>query len=182
MVNGPSWEPLRPLKNYLDAPAKSGVYEIGFRKDGFMAKQATAYGLHAVGYPTSFYPMYVGKHERSMRQRLGEHFIGVNSLGRHRRGSKASASIREFYRELLPELERQQARVPRAMRFPLDGLFFTCIPLEDAAQFESMVRLAHFDYPWNRRDEKDARDQAAGTESADFGYIYQQKAVRFIGG
>ncbi|MFC6978398.1 hypothetical protein [Microbulbifer taiwanensis] len=128
MVNGPSWEPLRPLKNYLDAPAKSGVYEIGFRKDGFMAKQATAYGLHAVGYPTSFYPMYVGKHERSMRQRLGEHFIGVNSLGRHRRGSKASASIREFYRELLPELERQQARVPRAMRFPLDGLFLPVSP------------------------------------------------------
>lgn len=182
MVNGSSWEPLRPLKDYLDAPAKSGVYEIGFRKDGYMAKQATAFGLHAVGYPVNFYPMYVGKCMRSLRERLGQHFIGVNSLGRRRRGSKASQSIKEYYDELLPELKRQEARLPKAMRFPLDGLYFTCIPLEDAAQFESMIRMGHFEYPWNRRDEAEARDQAAGTESADFGYIYQQKAVRFIGG
>lgn len=121
--------------------------------------------------------MYVGKHERSMRQ----HFIVVNSLGRHRRGSKASASIREYFKEILPELKRQEARLPKAMRFPLDGLFFTCIPLEDAAQFESMVRLGHFDYPWNRRDEAGARGLAAGTTSADFGYEYKQKATLFFG-
>lgn len=181
MVNGPSWEPLRPLKDYLDAPAKSGVYEIGFRRDGYMARQATAYGLHAVGYPTNFSPMYVGKHERSMRQRLGEHFIGLNSKGQRRRGSKASKSIKQYYKDL-PGLLKRSAEIPREWQFPLDGLFFTCIPLDDAAQFESMVRLGHFDYPWNRRDESGAREQAAGSQSSDFGYIYGQKAIRFVGG
>ncbi|WP_250458773.1 hypothetical protein [Microbulbifer litoralis] len=180
-MNGPSWEKLRPLKNYLDAPDKPGVYEIGFRKEAYIANQGTAFGLHAAGYPTNFFPMYVGKHEGSIRKRLGEHFIGVNARGEHRTGSKASKSIKSYYKELLPKLQSMQAKIPAELSFPLEGLYFTCIPLTEPKKFESMVRLGHFDYPWNRRDERAARESAEGTESLDFGYIYGQKAVRFIG-
>ncbi|AWF82508.1 hypothetical protein BTJ40_17760 [Microbulbifer sp. A4B17] len=181
MIVTPSWEPLRPLSHYLDAPDTAGVYEIGFRKDKYMALQNTAFGLHAVGYPTGFYPMYVGKHRRSLRKRLGEHFIGTNSVGKNRRGSKASKSIKNYYNSYLPELEAMQSKIPMELRFPLDGLFFTCIPLREPDKFESMVRLSHFNYPWNRRDEGHARDQANDTESLDFGYTYRPKAVQFIG-
>lgn len=181
MIGGVNWQPLRPLKNYLDAPEVSGIYEIGFRRNVYIADQATAFGLHAAGYPTNFMPMYVGKHESSLRKRLGEHFIGVNSAWRRRRGTKASRSIREYYRELLPKLESMRAKIPSAMQFPLDGLYFTCIPVSDPKHFESMVRLGHFDYPWNRRDESAARGEAEGQQSADFGYIYRQHAFQIIG-
>ncbi|MCO1335233.1 hypothetical protein MO867_12910 [Microbulbifer sp. OS29] len=177
----PSWGPMCPLAHYLKAPATAGVYEIGFRKDGYMAPQSAAFGLHAVSYPTGFYPMYVGKHQRSLRKRLGEHFIGINSEGRTRRGSKASKSIKNYYQSILPNLLAMSDKIPRELLFPLDGLFFTCMPLQEPGKFESLVRLSHFDYPWNRRDEGQARTQASNTESLDFGYIYREKAVQFIG-
>ena len=59
------WKPLQPLREYLSAPNVGGVYEIGFRKLGYVAPQAAAFGLHAAGYPHDFLPMYVGKHKTS---------------------------------------------------------------------------------------------------------------------
>ena len=126
--------------------------------------------------------MYVGKHQQSIRKRLGEHFVGINSVGRYRRGSKASKSIKAYYEELLPELEAASSKIPQDMKFPLDGLYFTCFPVSDPASFESFVRLGNFYYPWNRKDETGARENAAGSRSADYEYIYREKATRFIGG
>lgn len=181
MIRKGNWQPLRPLKDYLEAPDQCGIYEIGFRRNVYIADQKTAFGLHAAGYPSNFMPMYVGKHERSIQKRLGEHFIGINARGRRRTGGKASKSIKQYYLELLPELERMRARIPPELQFPLDGLYFTCIPVSDPKRFEAAVRLRHFDYPWNRRDEHSACAEAQGKQSADFQYIYREHAFRIVG-
>lgn len=177
----PNWQAIKPLNEYLDAPSVGGVYEIGFRKLGYVAPQAAAYGLHAAGYPHDFLPMYVGKHRTSIRQRLGQHFIGMNTRGRYRTGRSASASIKQYYLELLPELLEKKAQIPEDMRYPLDGLYFTCITVSDPDSFESFVRLDNFHYPWNRKDETAASEEAEGMQSADFEYMYKKKSVRFVG-
>lgn len=115
-------------------------------------------------------------------KRLGEHFIGENTLGRQRTGSKASASIKQYYKKLLPELQEQILKISEDMKYPLKGLYFTCTPISDPASFESFVRLENFHYPWNRRDEKIAAGRAESTKSTDYEYIYTRKATRFIGG
>ena len=180
MESKPTWKSLRPLSEYRFAPKSPGIYEIGFRRLCYVSKQAAAFGLHAATYPHDFMPMYVGKSESSINKRLGEHFIGTDCSGKIRRGSKANKIIKEYFREYLPHLQRNENKIPESHKYVLDGLYFTCIPVKDTKSFEALIRLGHFEYAWNKRKEHKSMEIAIGNESTDFGYVYKSRAVLFI--
>lgn len=166
-----SWTPLRPLKDYLNAPKTPGIYEIGIKKSGFVAAQCAAFGFHAAGYPSNFIPLYVGKSESAIRYRLGEHCRG---------GSKANRQIKKFQKELKKLTSSEKKKISKTSL--LDGLYFTCIEVADPKSFEAHVRIQNFNYSWNNKKETKAAIKAEGELSKTFGYTYAKKAVRFVGG
>ena len=153
-----TWSPIISLHDYLQAPNTPGIYEIGFKKPGYLAPQYGNIGSFGLTYPADFHPMYSGKHEASIRKRLGEHFVGINSAGNFRSGTKANSYIRDYYRSL--DFLRA-ASVPAHLEWTRGGLFFTCLCTSDPAAIEAYYRLNYFEYSWNKKTELSAAERAA---------------------
>lgn len=153
-----NWSALISLHEYLQAPNQAGIYEIGFKRPGYNAPQQGNLGTFGLTYPRDFHPMYSGKHEVSIRKRLGEHFVGINSAGNHRTGTKANSNIRNYYNSL--DFLRA-AKLPEELEWTRTGLFVTTLCTRDPAAIEAYYRLNQFDYPWNKRTELSAAKRAA---------------------
>lgn len=164
-MNNLKWSSLLPLEEYLKAPNHAGVYEIGFKVSGHHARQSYTFGLNAVSYPVDFMPMYVGKSESSLRYRLGAHA---------RAGSHANKKIREYHKER-ERLKQQGVQLPPAF----EGLYFTCVALQEPRYFEGFVRLQYFKYPWNKKKERKAIKDAEGKLSEDLGYYFRPMATLY---
>lgn len=153
-----TWSPIISLDQYLQASNLPGIYEIGFKKVGCKVPQQDNIATFGSTYPKDFYPMYVGKHESSIRKRLGEHFIGVNSVGNFRSGTKANSNIREYYNSLD---FLKSSSMPPELEWTRAGLFFTYLCTQDPSAFEGFYRLNYFNYAWNKKSELSAAQKAS---------------------
>jgi hypothetical protein len=148
------WTQLLPLSNFGAAPDGTGLYEIGFRIEGYQ----TPFCLD-VGYPKNFRAMYVGITMRSLRGRLREHSHG---------GSKANRFV-GLYKEEIQRLQAlSAAKDPRYKSF-FDGLYYTCITYALPAILEcSRIQRAGY-YPWNTRSEIQTLIEWGNMTGADLG-------------
>ncbi|WP_444929857.1 hypothetical protein ACJJIF_19060 [Microbulbifer sp. SSSA002] len=174
----PRWTKVHSLLDFHEAPNTGGVYEIGFRLPERYAEQNTGLPLiSGYGYPMhSFIPMYVGKHENSMRQRLREHLESSYSNKKKVR-ERVNRCIATYYNMLKfvrtagctyiwKALAGVNGGVLRDYTYLFSELYFTCIPLQEPDKFEGL-RLGLYEYPWNDYDQPKNRERMLTEGSLD---------------